>query len=87
MDKLEKYRKEIDKIDKELLTLLAMRLSIVLKIRKYKNLKKLPVEDKEREKEIIQKLKDRGKENNIPSHVIEDIWEIILNQSKKIEKI
>lgn len=58
MDKLNVYRKEIDKIDKELVSLFEKRLEVVSKVARYKKENNLPVYYEDREKVVIQKVEE-----------------------------
>ena len=74
--KLEKLRKQIDKIDSSIVTLLAKRMEIVKKVGKLKKKNKLPPLDNKRWKEIIRTKKG----------FIKKIWEIIHDEALKIER-
>lgn len=50
-----KYRKAIDKIDSQIIALLKKRKSLVAKVKKIKLKEKIPLKDKEREKQILKK--------------------------------
>ncbi len=54
---IEKYRKDIDEIDKELSKLFQKRMDIVDKISQYKKINHLSITDSNREKDIIEKNK------------------------------
>jgi len=58
---LEKYRKEIDKINNQMVRLLAKRLSLVKKIGAYKKKNGMKVYDRKREKIILEKLRIEAK--------------------------
>lgn len=53
---LEKERKEIDAIDKELIALLEKRWDLILKVAMKKKQANIPVLDEEREKRILEKV-------------------------------
>ena len=79
MDKLLiELRDEIDLVDKEIIILLKKRIEIAKQIIGQKNKLNLPLEDLNREKEIIQKLAPY----NIPKELIEKIYAQIFNYSK-----
>lgn len=52
---MEKYRMQLDEIDKKMLELFTQRLDVVKEIAKYKKTNNINVLDKNREKEIITK--------------------------------
>lgn len=62
MNELEKYREEIDEIDKQLIELFERRLNVVAKVADYKAEKELPIYNSDRESQVISnnvaKLKD-----------------------------
>lgn len=61
---LNNKRKEIDKIDEELLNLFQERLVIVEEIKKYKVKNNLAIYDKAREDEILKKIQSKYKDSN-----------------------
>lgn len=77
MKKLITLRKKIDRIDKKIADLLRKRAKEVIKIKKFKKIKKLPMTDCNREKEILDKL-----ENDYEKA----IFKKILLESRKIQK-
>lgn len=77
MKKLITLRKKIDEIDKKIADLLRKRAKEVIKIKKFKKIKKLPMTDSNREKEILDRLK---------SDYEKAIFKKILLESCKIQK-
>lgn len=55
MNELEKCRKEIDEIDKQLIELFEKRLDIAAKVAEYKAENNLPIYNGERESQVISK--------------------------------
>ncbi len=55
MSELEEYRKEIDSIDKELISLFEKRMEVAVKFGEYKKKNKLPIFNGKREEEVIEK--------------------------------
>ncbi len=82
---LEEYRKEIDKIDNELLEIILKRNDIIKKIKEYKKLNNLQIYDEKREQEIKQRLIKKAEEININNELINQIFDLILENSKKIQ--
>lgn len=70
---LGKLRKQINKIDDKVISLLEKRLEIVKNIKKYKE----KITDKNREKEILSKIN---------SVYVKDIYKAIFKNSKKVQK-
>lgn len=78
MEDLETLRKEIDKINIELTKLLEKRFDLTNKVGEYKSENNISVENKNREKEILQSLP-----KGIYSQYINNIFETIFSQAKK----
>lgn len=55
MNSLDNYRKEIDKIDKELVELFEKRMDLANKVAEYKKENNLPIFNGSREEEVIEK--------------------------------
>ncbi|MBI4990916.1 chorismate mutase [Candidatus Gottesmanbacteria bacterium] len=81
--KLENLRKEIDKIDENLVLLLGRRLDVVKKIAKVKKRDNLPAEDKIREKEVLTKVKQLGDMVGLNSQWLIKIFQLIIKESKR----
>lgn len=79
---IDKLRKEIDRIDNSIIELLSKRKSIVKKIAGIKKQENKPVIDKEREQEIIHRLKKLSKEKGLDEDFIGSVYEIIINNSR-----
>ncbi len=78
---LASLRAEIDECDKQIIKLLARRFELVKKIGVYKAIHNLPVLDEARENEL---LTDRKRQAGI-NYKIEDIFKLILEQSRQIQ--
>jgi len=76
MKNIEDLRKQIDKIDELIITLLAKRMEMVKKVGKLKKVNNLPLLDNKRWKEIIKSKKGFMKK----------IWKIIHDEALKVEK-
>ena len=91
---LEKLREEIDKLDKEILSLITQRQKCVEKVALVKNNKDLVV-DKKRIEEVIRRVKRLAKEKGLSEKIAESLWrklielsidheyEILKNQERK----
>ena len=79
---MEKFRKEIDKIDSEIARLLEERFEICSEIGKFKSKNNIETEDKSREKKIFEKIDqtDLKYRDNI-----KEVEAKILLESKKIQ--
>lgn len=85
MSDLTNLRKNIDKIDNEILKLLNERMNIVKKIGEVKNSTGAPIYRPEREKQIIDRLENFGFEL-LPKKAIEAIYYEIFSISRNLEK-
>jgi chorismate mutase/prephenate dehydratase len=85
---LNELRKEIDRIDEELLTLLNKRMEVVRKVGEYKNSSNAPIYRPEREKEIIDRLTKLSKSQNglLKREDIEAIFLEIFSTSRNLER-
>ncbi len=82
---MEKLRKEIDIIDKNMQNLFIKRMQIVKKIAEYKFENQLPIFDLEREKEIINKNISEVSNYDFLD-LYEDFYTKILELSKKYQE-
>ena len=83
---LVKYRSEIDKIDNNLLKLVAKRFFIAKKIALYKKMKKMPIYDRKREKLALQKRIDIGAKLNIKANFIKVLFKSIFKESRNYQR-
>lgn len=86
MDDLNKLREEINKIDEQLLDLIAQRIGVVKAVGEYKKEKGLPVVDKKREEELLQKLILRGEKYSLDESIIRKVWKNFFEIAYELEK-
>ncbi|GAB4317645.1 MAG: hypothetical protein Kow0019_18910 [Methanobacteriaceae archaeon] len=79
---LEKSRKEIDKIDEEILYLISERTSLARDIAKAKMVLDMDIEDKKREYYIQEKTKKIAERINIEENYLSKIMEILTDLNK-----
>jgi len=79
MDEINKLREKLDKIDLKLLKTLFKRNKITSKIKKIKKENELKLEDKTREKTILNRLNSK---KLISKKTLENIYKEIFKQSK-----
>lgn len=85
---LANYRHQIDKLDKQLLTLLKERFEITNKVWIYKKENNLPIIQKERYDALLEEKIKLWKEAGLDEEFIKDIFDIIHDYSvKKQEKL
>jgi len=84
---LEKSRTEIDEIDTKIVELLAQRLELCRKIGEFKKKNNLPIQNKEREKQIIKdqvrKLKELGFDDQ---KFVQELFEVIMKKAREVQK-
>ena len=78
-------REEIDEIDEKIITLLKSRMDISKKVGELKVALHIPVEDKGREEEIIQRLGELANRNLKEEQLIR-IFTAVFKSSKQIQK-
>ena len=84
-DTLEALREKIDTIDTHLLLLLAARRDIATRIARVKARRKLPVEDRARERDVRGRWKSAADFLNLPSDYILELLDTVITHSKKIQ--
>ena len=85
MKELKILRNEIDQIDDEIIKLLEKRFNISLKIGEIKKIYNLPIQDVNREKELITKNSNKIKNKEFLNAYL-NILSSIIEESKKIQK-
>lgn len=87
MKQLQELRERIDVVDERLLKALAERWKLAEEIGKLKKQLILPLEDKEREKEILEKRKlqstEMGEEDTV---FIEELFALLFKKSKEVQR-
>lgn len=85
MTELEKYRKQIDKADNELIDLFFSRMQAVFEIARIKRENALPVEDKTRERQLV-KDKLSGVYEIYAKEYVERFFEFLIGESKRLQR-
>ncbi|QQK08169.1 chorismate mutase [Miniphocaeibacter halophilus] len=85
MNDLESIRKEIDKVDKEIITLFEKRMDLVKYVVDYKIKNNMKVLDSSRENLIIEKNKNLL-QNKEYSQYLEDFFKSLMDISKDIQE-
>jgi len=80
------WRKELDKITENLIELLAKRNKVILKLAQLKKKNKMPILDKKREKELIEKAEQMAKERGLNAISVKKIIKILIADAKRIQK-
>lgn len=82
---LEKLRRKIDDVDKEILLAIAKRQEIVKQIGVFKKQKGLTPKDATRWQQVISSRKKLASELDIPKSVVLTIWDILHEWSLEVE--
>ncbi len=80
------FRKQIDKIDQQIIELIAKRQKIATEIAHWKFQKGAPIHDETRMKEILAQVFDSAVEHNIDPVFIQKIFEILIAMSEERQK-
>lgn len=83
---LKDIRKDIDSIDNQILELLEKRFSLMPSVIDYKIKNNLDIFDSAREKEILKNKISTAKNFSIDEKFITEIYQLIMDQSKKIQR-
>ncbi|MDD3629198.1 MAG: chorismate mutase [Candidatus Humimicrobiaceae bacterium] len=84
-EKLNKYREEIDEIDKNIVDLLNKRAVVVMEIKKLKEERNIPLYDARREDELLENIIKYNK-GPLYSDNISQIFECILRNVQVLKK-
>lgn len=79
-------RNQIDKIDKEIIRLLAERFNVITEIGKKKKERNLLIQNKSRETELIEQLKKEAKTQGISPALVDKLYAEILAESRRLQK-
>lgn len=82
---LEDLRKEINKTDEQILSILAKRFAIVKEIGKLKREQNIAPLDEKRWQEVLEKIIETSKKHNISEELIKTIYEEIHKTALTIE--
>ncbi|MBI2484440.1 chorismate mutase [Candidatus Uhrbacteria bacterium] len=81
------YRKQIDAIDRKMLSLLSQRFAAAKKIGAYKKKRGIAIHDGIREQEIKQLLSARVRAHGLDPSFISSLWKRILRESRRIQNL
>lgn len=84
-EKLGKYRKKINEIDKKLVEYLNERAKVVLEVKRLKEKENVPLYDAKREEELINNIIDYNKGPLYNDNIVQ-IFECILRNVQILEK-
>ena len=84
MSNLPSLRKQIDRVDLQLLRLLNQRAALALRVGRIKNRKKWPVFDPAREASVLRHI-ERKNRGPLPAAAVRRIFQAILTQCRRRE--
>ena len=84
--RLEDSRRQIDKLDHEIIELIAQRTFLAGEIVQAKKVLGMDIEDKERERNIQEKIREIAREKKIDPTSLSQIMKILTSLSKKEQK-
>ncbi|MBI2593682.1 chorismate mutase [Candidatus Daviesbacteria bacterium] len=85
MNEITKLRAQIDKIDEELLDLIAGRVELVRQIGIEKKKDGIGVVDEDRERKILNELMLKAGEKGINPEIVKKVWKVLIDISYEIE--
>jgi chorismate mutase len=83
---LHEVRQKIDKIDSQILKLLAERFEIVRNVHDIKKAHNLPIKQMGRYQEMMVTLSEKAKKIGLDQRVVHSVWEAIHDTSIKIQE-
>jgi len=86
VDRLEKLRREVDRIDKVILTALTERMNYMPEIARLKHQRNISLFQEKREKELMKELKKMAKEEDLDGEFVEEIFLSIFNEAKRLQQ-
>ena len=81
---IEHWRKEIDEVDVELLRLLNVRARLALKVGALKKAKALPIPDPDRERDVLQRLREIN-DGPLDERAVGKVFRRIIRESRRLE--
>ena len=82
---MKEIREKINSIDDQMLKLLAERRELSVEIIKLKNEDKSSIRDREREKKLLTRLIEAGREYGLDTHYVSKIFQEIISDSIRIQ--
>ena len=86
MDKLEQYRKKVDKVDEQILNALNERAKICRDIGLEKKKKGMPVRDASRETEVYNRVKKKAVQFSLNPLQVEAVYREIVNMCSAVQE-
>lgn len=84
--KIDDYRREIDRLDRELLRIFNERAALALRIGEIKKERGLPVYDPDRERRIFEAMKSANP-GPLEDDAIVRLFERVIDESRRLERV
>jgi chorismate mutase/prephenate dehydratase len=84
---LDELRKQIDEIDRQIVELIASRQQVSIEIGKGKQATRQVIEDREREKTVLRRVRELAREKGISPSDVEAIYRQVFDASKKVQGV
>lgn len=85
MNNIEECREELDRIDNEILRLLAKRIEMSKKIGQIKRVANLPIHQPDRENALLENIRNQAQELGLPEEYVLELYKQILDQSRSTQ--
>ena len=85
MEQLEKFRSELNEIDKNLIDLLGRRFEIIREVGEYKKEKNIPMMQSKRVDEVKDRCAIMGEEQGLDGDFIRGLYTLIIDEACRIE--
>lgn len=85
-DGIDSYRSEIDDIDEQIMTLLAKRQAVVLKIAHYKAQQGMTAMQPDRHQAVALERQERAIRHGLNPSMVITIWRSIMNEAVRIQE-
>lgn len=83
---IDEIRREIDRLDGELLEIFNQRAALALEIGKIKKVREMPVYDPEREKRIFKRMQESNP-GPLDNGAIVRLFERVIDESRRLERL
>ncbi|MGQ9478516.1 MAG: prephenate dehydratase [Thermoproteota archaeon] len=85
MNRIRELRRRIDRVDEEIVRLIARRIELTREIGREKRRRGLPVVDEERERQVYRHVASQAKKTGIDQSVVERVFETIITYDKRLQ--
>lgn len=82
---MKEIREKVNHIDEQIIKLLSERRNLSLQIVKFKNEEKSTIRDRDREKELLTRLIENGRQVGLDTHYVSKIFQEIISDSVKLQ--